>query len=213
MSDVDIFASKPDLGEFVRLREVGDSVQGTYIDVRDGVDSFGNPQTIYVLKDKNGKIWNMGMKKSNSFFHEKMRGIRFGQIVGFRFDGKKQSKRNPGQSWNDIKIFADPKVTDKDWLDQQEKIEHRSSSPSPEYSPAAVVSSNVRPVVANVPTIPTPENTILESIRSLARSKGITTEDNISSEKADIVIEKAVGLPLIEENYTQIIVRLSSHRK
>src|SRR3990167_732961 len=107
MNDLNIFeTAKPQTGEFFKFKSIGDGLQGTYIDNREGVDSFGNDQIIYVLSDKTGKIWNLGFRKTSLVIHERMKNIRFGQIVGFRFDEERDSKRTPGTKVKIIRIYA-----------------------------------------------------------------------------------------------------------
>ena len=226
MNNVNIFDNtKPQNGEFFKFKNVGDSVQGTYIDVRNGVDSFGNQQTIYVLQDSNGKVWNLGFRETASVIHERMKGIRFGQIVGFRYDEERDSKRKPGTKVKIIRIYADPKFVDHEWLEHEKEIEKNYIKPlapvSEEINPNDVfgdeeeefkVPANATAETGALPTQKQdkPKNEAIDSIRNLAKTKGLTNE-TMTEEEADNVIEKYTGLKLEEANLTKIIISLTGY--
>lgn len=225
--DFNIFDNaKPQSGEFFKFKSVGDAVQGTYIDVRNGTDSFGNQQTIYVLQDKEGKVWNLGFRQTAMVIHERMNGIRFGQIVGFKFDEERDSKKNPGTKVKIIRIYADPKFVDHEWLSHQKEIEKNYSRPSSvEAQPSAQDDFDnwgeddvpfTAPADAGASTVSAPageakpRNEAIDAIRTLAKTKGLTN-DTMSEEEADAVIEKYTELALTEENLTKIIIKLTGY--
>ena len=110
-------------GEFFSFKNIGDSIQGTYIDARyNQIDSFQNQQNIYVIQDAEGKIWNIGFKLTNKAGNERMKQIRFGQIVGFRFDREQESKQPGRNKAKIILIYADPKFINEEWLIRISKI-------------------------------------------------------------------------------------------
>ena len=221
---IDIFENaKPQSGEFFKFKEVGDSIQGTYVNVREGIDSFGNDQMIYVLQDTSGKIWNIGFRKTSEIITERMRSISFGTIVGFKFDEHRDSKRNPGTKAKIIRIYADPKFVDHDWLKQQKELEAKFGSPaasqairpaSPkerleEEFPEFDAPANVKVAGGNLPTAEvTQRNEAMDAIRNLAKTKGLTN-DTMSEAEADKVIEQYTGFALTEENLTRIIIKLT----
>lgn len=226
MSNIDIFSSaKPQGGKFFSFKNVGDSIQGTYIDVRNGIDSYGNQQTIYVIQDKNGEVWNLGFRMTALVIHERMNGIRFGQIVGFRFDEHRDSKKNPGTKVKIIRIYADPKLVDQEWLDHQKAVEANYARPSATVVAAEVSKDEEGDFTDDLPnfsapsgalpaggSLPFPEdksrNEAIDAIRNLAKTKGLTTEA-MSEEEADAVIEAYTGLTLSEENLTKVIIALT----
>jgi len=223
--NIDIFSSAaPQSGEWFKFANVGDSIQGTYIDVREGTDSFGNQQTIYVLQDANGKVWNLGFRQTAMVIHERMKGIRLGQIVGFRFDEHRESKRNPGTKVKIIRIYADPKLVDNEWLAARKEIEaHFGVSAAPktldefddEEEAAFVVPEDAGPVAGNLATAKVAignKSEAVQAIRDLANTKGLTRKDMTEAE-ADEVIEKFTGLKLTEENLTKIIIALTGYTK
>lgn len=235
MSEIDIFNSaKPQSGEFFKFKDIGDSVQGTYIDVREGTDSFNNQQTIYVLSDATGKIWNLGFRQTAEVIHERMKGIRFGQIVGFRFDEERDSKRNPGTKVKIIRIYADPKLVDQEWLKQQAAIEqHYAANPGqkpivpaqphssdgfdedfPEFNAPADVeaASSTVPAIEETATAAPASADPLVAIRNLAKTKGLAAVTMTDAE-VDAAVIAFTGLPLTEENLTQTIIKLASYSK
>lgn len=243
MSEINIFSSaKPQSGEFFKFKNVGDAIQGTYIDQREGIDGFQNPQIIYVLADASGKVWNLGFRKTANITHEKMASVRFGQIIGFKFDEEKPSKRTPGTKIKIINIYSDPKVVDQAWLNQRSALEGglrgsvMNTAPAPTHTVAsapAKVDPQDRPPFGEgseeefgeefeAPTSasPTsgamtngePQNEALDAIRNLAKTKGLTS-DSMSVSEADAIIENYVGLPLTEANLTKVIIKLTEYKK
>jgi hypothetical protein len=236
-NNIDIFSSaKPQGGEFFKFQNVGDSIQGTYIDVRVGTDSFGNQQTIYVLQDSTGKVWNLGFRQSSMIIHERMAGIHFGQIVGFRFDEHRESKKNPGTKAKIIRIYADSKMLDHEWLKAQRELEATfGGSPVQAVNPVQSTGQQQKnedtygfdgeeeetenqDIPFNSPATggsspveeAKPRNEAVDAIRNLAKTKGLTTEA-MSEAEADEVIEKYTGHTLVEENLTKVIIALTGY--
>lgn len=235
MNNIDIFASaKPQSGEFFKFKSVGDSIQGTYIDVRNGTDSFGNQQTIYVLQDSSdGKIWNLGFRSSQMVIHERMNSITFGQIVGFKFDEERESKRNPGTKVKIIRIYADPKFVDQAWLDHQKSVgahftpQAQASDDNGDFAPGNPLESKTgldygydeqdAPDTASPATGSMAAKTssdvseVIVAIRQLSLTKGLTNS-SMTKEIADKAIEDFSGLELNEENSTKIIIALTGYK-
>lgn len=107
-------------GKFFKFEKVGDMIQGTYIEKTGVQETKYGPQIVYVLKDKEGNVWNYGVNTSKERFHERMNGILFGQIVGFRFDEEKDMGK--GNNAKIVRIYADSKFVDNDWLEAQKKL-------------------------------------------------------------------------------------------
>jgi hypothetical protein len=222
--NINIFENaKPQSGEFFKFKNVGDEIQGTYIDVRNSIDSFNNQQTIYVIQDAEGKVWNLGFRQTSIVVHERMNGIKFGQIVGFRFDEERDSKKNPGTKAKIIRIYADPKFVDQEWLAHQKEIEANFASPNDSYTPPVetipddedyndfTAPLDATPAEGNLPTAEAKsQNEAIDAIRTLAKTKGLTN-DKMSEEEADKAIEKYTGLKLEESNLTKIIIALTGY--
>lgn len=242
MSEFNIFEEVKQ-GEFFSFKNVGDSIQGTYISASYGVpDGFNNMQNIYTIQDADGKVWNIGFKLSNEMCNERMTQIKFGQIVGFRFDEERESKKNPGMNKAKIiRIYADPKFIDTAWLAQQKELGVDVNFGSPEVNNGIAENSGAAPltnaegVAFSIPDgffkapadatpvaggLPTAETVIQQPVRSeainaimkLALTKGLV-EETMTQEEADAAVEKYTGLPLTEENLTRIIIALTSFVK
>ncbi len=120
MDSVDIFESSvPQTGEFKKWVKIGDAVQGTYIGVNEGVDSYGNEQMIYTLKDRDGKIWNIGIKKTVGVVVDRMSNAKFGYIVGFRYEEDRVGKKPGLQPAKIVRVYYDSLIIDKEWVAQR----------------------------------------------------------------------------------------------
>lgn len=232
---MDIFESAPQKGEFAKLKDKGDAVQGTYIDVQFGKDSFDNDQVIYVLKDKAGKIWNVGFKLTNKFIQEQMEKVRFGQIVGFRVDDIVESKQRKGIMVKYIHAYSDIKNVDSQWVaeqtkalaslgttiaeDQARKMNKTGSVASADAHgnwddepPFPNTEKKNGPLGDEIPTPVSSVNETLGAIRTLATNKGLVPA-GATPEVADALIGGFTGLTLTPDNYTNVIVKLSSFTK
>lgn len=232
---MDIFKEVGDRGEFAKFVVVGDGVQGTFVDVYQGEDSFKNPQMVYVLKDKDGKLWNIGIKKTSTNTIEKMNAVRFGQIVGFRLDKIEESKTYKGKMVKYINPVSDIRFIDKAWIDEQTKVVAAlgltlSEFQAEKMGKKAIPSSEVThgswddepPFPSSAPTAHVNEAPVapraesgdetLDAIRTLATNKGLVPAGS-TAEVADALIVGFVGVPLTKENYTTAIVKLSAFTK
>lgn len=224
--DLNIFDSTvPQTGEFYRFDKIGDALQGTYIDTREGINGFGDEQIIYVIKDSNdGKIWNVGFRKDKAVVHERMKTVRHGQIVGFRFDEEQPSKVKKGTMAKIIRIYADPKFVDHEWLNSQKELEIMYGRVGEKSAPAETSDTPVEnkeenmevfPTGASTPNLPQDnidkaKNDALDAIRSLAKTKGLVgAKDSVYV--ADKKIEEYAELPLEEANFTKIIIALTGY--
>lgn len=228
--------AKPQGGTFFSFKNVGDQVQGTYIDTRAGIDGYGNHQIIYVIQDAEKNIWNVGFRDAANVIHDRMKNIRFGQIIGFRFDGLKDSKKFPGKQIKLIRVYDDPKSIDHEWLARQAEIKAEiekngvGSAPTTPQTPStpssgfgvfdnqstsfkapenAVAASGGLPTNNNVAEVK-PQNEAINAIRNLAKTKNLTTGFETEAE-ADAAIEKYTGLKLVDENFTKIIISLTGY--
>jgi len=237
---VDIFSeATPESGEFKKFAEIGDSVQGTYIGKNESIDSFQNEQFIYLIKDVTGKIWNVAFRKSNQVVNERMNGINLGQIVGFRYDEERPGKM--GNKAKIIRIYADPKHVDSEWLRSKAEIDSfskvvrpeapvRNEAPTQPTEPAeeeistedifsvpedakAVKSGVVNTSEkGNMPLTDVEMTETVKAIITLAENRGLIKK-GLSPEDAYTAIEEYTNLPLVEENMTDTIVALTKFVK
>ena len=232
MNDIDIFKKvTPSDGTWFSFKEVGDNIQGTYVDVRSGTDGFGNQQSIYILVDAEGKVWNLGFRQTAAVIHDRMKDVKFGQIVGFRYDEARDSKRSPGTKVKIIRVYADPKVVNEEWVkDHSDKASTSTLSVVDTTAPAQDLNYGYddKPADPNEPPFEAPkgagatsggvpsssedgENKAVQAIHDLAISKGLVKADATKEEQKEI-IEKYSDLPLTEENLTKIIIKLTGYK-
>lgn len=220
-------------GKFFAFKEVGDNIQGTYISKFRNPNNKYGPQIVYVLKDKDGNIWNCGFDEKKSGFHERMARVLFGQIIGLKFEESRPSDK--GNNAKIIKIYSDSKYIDREWLKDQKELgidpnnsmDHMPSLEMGEgeeeevLGDASVFTKNkpftvpedASPSGGNIPTGNTNSgNEAINAIRTLARTKGLTNE-SMTQEEADKTIEAYTNLTLTEENLTKIIVALTGFTK
>ena len=219
MNKVNIFDNEnaqPLSGEFFSFNKIGDAIQGTYVDQRKGTDTFGNEQNIYVLIDDQDKVWNCGFRISSvtgQIIAERMAAAEKGVIVGFRFDSEKPSKVKPGVMAKVINVYFDPKVIDSEWMTKRKQSEAKQLADG-EINDADIpfgAPADATPVTGSAPTTDAkPQNAAIDAIRQLARTKGLTSEDQDEA-AADAVIESYTGLSLTEENLTKIIIALTGY--
>jgi hypothetical protein len=220
MSNVNIFEkASPNSGEFFKFKNIGDSIQGTYINKSEGVDSYNNTQFIYAVKDSEGKVWNVAFRKEAAFVNERMEGAKFGQIVGFRFDEERDSKKMPGKKAKIIRIYADEQFVDQDWINARKNLDSCSGqeeTPVEESEIEAAMNDAFKSpadAVAASGVLPEDDkkNNALEAVRQLARTKGITSSELPIQEQDNLIVAFS-GLPLTEENLTQVIIKITGHK-
>lgn len=232
-TEASIFDSAPPQdGEFKKWEKISDEVQGTYIDTRDGVDTYGNDQRIYVLRDKEGKVWNVAFKKTNTVILDRMEGVRLGQIIGFRYEEDRPSKAMPGTTAKIIRIYQSPSIVDRAWLAEQEEIKktfgtvdvgtNGQSFDAPLQPQPTTVDDTSEAVAPGTPeatvdvTAPaeevSTEQTPLQAIRSLAVTQRLNTADMPEAEQ-DASIVNFAGISLVKDNYTDIIIKLTNYKK
>jgi len=232
MSEVDIFAeTTPESGEFFKFEKIGDKIQGTYISMSQSIDTFQNNQNVYLIKDSAGKIWNVAFRESNVIVNERMKAISLGQIVGFSFDEERPGKM--GNKAKIIRIYADPKYIDDEWIKQQavlDAVKPAQAAPV-DLTPPPVTKEAQAP--AGEESAPTNEDVFtdlnkekeaaaplsddgmdkaVQAVLTLAHSKGLTTV-KMTNEESYEAIEKYTKLPMNEENMTSIIIKLTSYTK
>lgn len=123
---VDIFTSAKEkvMPDWAKFTNPGDNVQGTYVGKIVGqIDGYGNPQTIYQLLQEDGRVVNVGFGLNKKVLHMDMQAVKFGQIVGFKYNGKITVKDKFGKpvEVKDFSLFQDPKIVNDKWLKENEE--------------------------------------------------------------------------------------------
>lgn len=227
MNEVDIFSlGEPTTGKFFSFKNVGDSINGTYIGSSDGIDSYNNEQRIFKIKDSDGQVWNIGIRKSNKILIEDMAEKSLGDIIGLRFDEEKESKKFSGNLAKIIRVY--PYKTkgpvDEKWLAERKEIEAKLNGFNGVQAPNTTVYAPKEEVVAEAevkvlsngvaqqaPQAPQEEsNDAFDAIRNLAMSKGLVTPD-MDKATANKKIEEYTGVALSEDKFSQIIIKLTGY--
>ena len=205
----DVFANE---GEFFKFEKAGDAIQGTFVAQQGPVkDSFDNDQILYILKDTGGKMWKVGLKwyppakKADgtlkySIHNEVATKAKLGQIIGFRFDGKKPSAANPGRFFNAYSFKTEGEM-DTQWL---------AENPQEGQDEADLPSAST-PVATAAPQAEMPNDKGLTAVRNMARQRGLV-KDVVSDEEVDAAIMLETGLEVVEQNFPQIITKLAAFK-
>jgi hypothetical protein len=217
----------PKVGEFFSFKKVGDSVQGTYIDRRDGMDGYGNEQFIYVLQDnKHDKTWNVGVKKTSINLIRQMEQVPYGFIVGFRFDEERENKKRPGlhptkiiNAYYNTRDTNNPKFVDHDWLNTQKQLGRSSFTPDSSSLPLVVTDTSsdsddefekeLEDLKGEAPGAPEVD---LGPVRKLAVTKGLV-EANAPEAEMDAIISAYAGLPLTAKNIKDVVMAITKFKK
>lgn len=208
MDNVNIF-DEVVKGKFFSFSKIGDAVQGTFIDKYEARDTYQNEQIVYVLKDKNGIVHNVGIKKTNTILNEQLAPAKLGFIVGLRYEEDKPSKKNPGKMAKIIRPYFDHNIVDHAWMNEQAKKN------------AGIVNTPTQTETPVTPAIPVVEATpvihelkkreeMMNSIRELSVKQGLTQATDTPSVKDD-KITSYTQLPLTEDNFTPTIIKLSGY--
>lgn len=201
------------------FKEVGDEIQGTYIGKR-GMDenghyerdNFNNEIITYELQVPDGiaEVAFTITKKIN----DDMNHVKFGQIIGFKHTGMQSYKdKRTGKisEFKNIKVFADPKIVDAEWLAMNEGV-GEIVKPSKEGIETIDMDkknqANFNAMTANEPFVSessSPEAK-LKAITDLAKDKLGVIDPNILKDK----VMEFTGLAFLEINYMAIIKSLES---
>ena len=197
-SNIDIFKDGEEVqAGWAAFKNVGDKVQGTYIDKFEQRSKFNQDQIVYVLKNGQSLI-NVGFNKSKVRLHQKFDALSLGQIVGIEFIGTKDSAEG-GNPQKVYKIVANPEIVDKEWLEANELSKSKVYNSGEGEGEALEEGSSTTPALT-----PSNDEALVEKIAELAVMKlGVKTKAEIN----DKVME-ATGIPVLSKNYKEIIAKL-----
>lgn len=181
-------------------KEIGDSIEGTFIEKRVVVNRMkeNEDQNVYTLKTADGEIVDVYGKKGIDM---QMRGVRLGQVIGFKFTEKRPSK-TPGMfPTNVIQVYANPDVVDEAWLKEQEDNQSAYANEDQETD-APQTAEEVPAKTEGTPTVvaPTVDDTLREINNIMIEKFGAKTPDEVKN----MAMEKT-GLAFIESNLGAIL--------
>lgn len=210
MTDVNIFDEKFAMrATWFVPKTIGDSVQGTYIGKREGVNKYNHEQFIYELKNASGVV-NVAVRKTHKAFVERMEQIKFGQIVGVKFTEEIPSREGGRNPTKVLRIYADPHVVDQEWINDQKALRSLESSDGSE------VTLTIKDETQNVATTPTVDEPFPDHVMTDEEKIKVLTE--IAKAKLGVKdpltmrdqVMEATGLAFINSNLDQIIAKLRS---
>ncbi len=223
-----IFDQPEEKVEWVSFKTVGDKISGTYVDLTEDIDGFGNPQLVVTLL-RDGVKYKYGVRHTHTWLTDQVKRCRLGQIIGFVFAEEKPSGK--GQPTKIIQLKQNPTFVDegwtKTWVESQAKmgipadialrpsiLTGVTAAPVTPVAVPVTAPAAATPVAAAAPVVetvaPAPvANPVFDTIRNLAVSKNLVTASATPAE-TDAKIKEVTGLDLTEANTTQIIVTLSS---
>jgi hypothetical protein len=96
-----------------QFNKVGDSVSGVLIGKRhqDGVAPYPD-QEVYELRQADGSVVNVGMSVNKRYVLDRMRNVKMGQEVGFKFEKEIPSKTKGMQAAKSIEVYVGDIVED-----------------------------------------------------------------------------------------------------
>lgn len=211
-------------------KTIGDYVQGTLVGKRVVPNRLkqGEDQFAYDLKTADGVVVTVFGKPGIDF---QMRTVKLGQIIGMEYVKDIPPKVSGYDPTRIIQVYADPKMVDEEWVNEQEEgantIESfkepqgfmNTPAPTPPVSaprgtpevakfPASHLTA--APQVNNeLPFESAPANTAaekLEMIKTLAKKAIPGVDDNNYLNK----VMEITGVPCTIPNYDKIITMLKS---
>lgn len=84
----DEFFSEDNIAEsnWFAFDEVGKTIYGTFVEKFEKKGTGNLPdQFVYVLLKEDGSYWNVGLSKTKTFVHDRLKSIVPGQYIGFKF--------------------------------------------------------------------------------------------------------------------------------
>ncbi len=216
---MDIFAQGKSLNpsfdfKWVGFNSVGDKYQGVFIGTVKGNDSFGNPQTTYLIEQPDKSVLGVGMKDTKTKFHELMSGVKIGQYVGFVYS-KDLDCGKPNKA-KIVEIVTDPNAVDPNWANKgginTSMVENNDDHygvgvvPNNIFDNVAVAPAQVSSVTPSQPVQPaaTSVSDKISKIMSLAKEKMQVVD--ATDAKAKVVAQ--TGLQFTPDNLDNIILQL-----
>jgi len=216
-------------GASVKFLKIGDKVEGTLVDkrivsVQKYMSTEMEDKMIYELKAPKGQeviqdgekrvleedekfvVW--GKPEGKSGVDAQMKTVSVGQIIGFVFEGEKESKFK-GNPTKLIQVYQNKDVIDKEWLESDEAKEMQSEEVAPELPDFTADDSDPKPVVdESVPDTEdgAPFEDVLSEIMTLSKEKfEVETDEDAKAKVID-----ATDLAFIKPNYGKILEKLKT---
>jgi len=206
MSDINIFEEgvKP-TGEWIKLANVGDRFQGTYIGKFKSVDQKYHTEQIVYKFIKDRKLYFWGVRATKVPVHKQMSAVNPGQIVGVVFT--KELAPEKGQNPTKIyEIFSKADAIEEGW--EKLAAEYRGvgaydpDSQDFEEDALAPAEDPFSSTPSAQPQVPTDD--LLKEINMISRLKFLAD----SQEEIKQKVEEFTGLAFIPGNFPEILSKL-----
>jgi len=105
-----------------KFNNVGDRIKGTLIEKRfaPSEDEQFSDQWIYVLKDKDGQIWNVGISTKKPGTIDRLNKCKIGEIIGIVFDSEGEPSKKGFRPSKNLRVLTwgmDPAYAIADIMD------------------------------------------------------------------------------------------------
>lgn len=187
---------------WAKFVNIGDKVQGTYVGKKKAVSKFG-PQIVYELMDELGNITLVGIREGDEAFHNFMKLVRLGQIIGIEYKENVDTKK--GNPYHKLVIIHNPKIVNEEWLNAQKNVQEQ---PLETISAQEEENDPNDPIFGDAAQEKTPFDDDADKIKKigeLAGKKFGTTDANDIRNK----VMESTGLAFISANLDAIIEKLS----
>ncbi len=117
-------------GTFFAAKEIGDTLQGTYVDQTQRPNNYnkGEMTDYYVIKTDDGKY----LIRDFPTIRDHMNNMKKGTLVAFKYIGEKASKDPAKKPYKNIEVFYDRNLVDKEWLEANEETDTEAQFASDE---------------------------------------------------------------------------------
>jgi len=219
MEKVNIISEENEVkSAWLKLAEINDEFQGTLVDKHKSIDNFGKDQIVYEFLMEDGQIRPYGTSKGP--INIQMKNVKFGQIVGMKFVRQDPPKVSGNKPTNVIKVYENPNVVNKEWLEEQEAEGMENSEQSleqvaegmpeadmPTPTPVGGVTVPANPVNPTLPVgeVATEAVDPVAQINALAKSKLLINDVNLVKDG----VQQVTGFAFIEINYQKIVDALT----
>jgi len=186
---------------FFSFKKIGDTIQGTFVGRSQKPNNYkpGEMQQIYELITEGGNIVLIGGKPGIDI---QMQGKKFGQIIEFKFISEQPNKDASKSATKIIQVFADSKVVNKEWLEQNARQTEGEESEEPTVEPIVEEGVDVDEALKSATDDVVADK--LSVIGTLAKEKLQVTD----IKDVKIKVAEVTGLAVIAMNYDKIIETL-----
>jgi len=198
-------------GTFFAAKEIGDSMQGVYVDKTKRQGKFGW-NDYYVIRTDDGDY----LIRDFPTIRDHMESMKKGTLVAFKYIGEKTPKDPGKKPYKDIEVFYDRKIVDKEWLAENEEADTEAQFASDKK----VDEDNDVPFKSGETTVEQPALEVDPSVttETPAKEEGPTTDKkslivelakkkfSVSTDKEALdTVMTETGLAIVEKNYDTIL--------